>query len=92
MPLWVVSAAAAVFGLLSRVWGGAARLRAFARFLIIVSRYDAVGERCGTRHLGDYFHEQVAKSDDSGGSVGKDVGCSGGNGNGGDEPVKKKDL
>ena len=84
-----MSALAAVFGLLSYVWGGAARLRAFARFLLIVSRYDAVGECCGTRHLADYFREQVAKSSDSAVTVGKDVGH---DGNGGGATVKKKDL
>ena len=89
MPLWVVSGAAAVFGLLSYIWAGAARFRAFARFLLIVSCYDAVGECCGTRHLADYFREQIAKSNDSAGTVQKDVGHSG---NGGSAAVKKKEL
>lgn len=89
MPLWVVSALAAVFGLLSYVWGGAARLRAFARFLLIVSRYDAVGECCGNRHLADYFREQVSKSNDSARTVVKDAGHSH---NGGSAAVKKKEL
>ncbi len=78
-----------MFGLLSFVWGGAARLRAFARFLLIVSRYDAVGECCGTRHLADYFREQVAKTNHSAITVGKDGGHSG---NGGGAAVKKKEL
>ena len=88
VPLWVVSAAAAVFGLLARVWGGAARFHAFARFLLIVSRYDAVGECCGTRRLADYFQEQVAKSDGRPATVGEDA-THGGNGGGG--TAKKKD-
>ena len=88
MPLWVLSAAAAVFGLLSRLWAGAARLRSFAQFLLIVSQYDAVGECCGTRRLVDYFREQVQKSDDKHESAGKNVGHAG-NGNGASVGKKK---
>ena len=50
-----------VLGLLAGVWDGAARVRAFLRFLLIVSQYDAVGECCGSRRLADYFKELVAK-------------------------------
>ena len=59
IPLWVVRCAIAMLGLLSSIWDGAARARAFARFLLIVSQYDAVGERCGSRRLADYFLELV---------------------------------
>jgi hypothetical protein len=73
IPLWVVRIAIWVLGLLARVWDGAARVRAFVRFLLIVSQYDAVGECCGSRRLADYFQELAAKGGT--GSEGEGIGA-----------------
>ena len=57
MPLFLVQLIVVLLGLLGRVWPKALRFRSMAHFLMIVSRYDSVGERYGSRRLADYMQE-----------------------------------
>ena len=56
-----------LLALLGRLWPTALRYRSFARFLLVVSQYDAVGESCGSRRMVDYMRE-LAERRRSGGS------------------------
>ena len=66
MPLWVIRLAAFSLGLLGHVWPGALRYQSFARFLLIVSQYDAIGESCGSRRMADYMQELAARENNGG--------------------------
>ena len=73
VPLWALRIVIALLGLLGRPWPKALRYRSFARFLLIVSQYDAVGERCGTRRMVNYMQALAAKQRGDSGSGGGEM-------------------
>ena len=60
-PLWLVRIMVFLLALLGRLWPTALRYRSFARFLLVVSQYDAVGECCGSRRMVDYMRQLAEK-------------------------------
>ena len=57
MPLCVVRILVLLLGLVGGLWPHARRYRSVARFLLVVSQYDAIGECCGSRRMADYMQE-----------------------------------
>lgn len=58
-----------LLGVLGGVWPSALRYRSFARFLLVVSQYDAIGERCGRHRMVDYMQELAEKRRDGDGAA-----------------------